>query len=216
VTRFALALVLLLGCRGAGAGPGAALDAYGAALRAGNYEAAYGMMSEGFRAKYSRDEFVRMMKESGSEAGETAARIAKGHKAIEVTAEFSYGFGDTMRLVQEDGAWRIASNPLEFYSQASPRDALRSFVRAYHLKRWDMMLRFVPTKYRERMTVEQMREQFEGAQREQIATMMKMIEANLDAPIAEKGKSEARMAYGERSEVKFTLEDGLWKIQDLD
>jgi hypothetical protein len=216
VTRLVLALVLLLGCGGRGSAPSAALDAYGAALRSRDFAAAYEMMSESFRAKYSKDEFVRMMKDSGRDAGETASRIAKGHKAIEVSAEFSYGYGDTMRLVQEDGVWRIASNPLEFYSQATPRDALRSFVRAYHLKRWDMMLRFVPSKYRERMTVKQMREQFEGPQREQIATMMKMVEANLDAPIAERGKGEARMAYGERAEVKFTLEDGLWKVQDLD
>lgn len=220
MTRTSLILVaLLLGaaaCGGRGGGPAAALDRYGAALRARDFDAAYGMMSDSFRSKYSKDEYVRMMKESGREAGETGARLGRGYQAIEVVAEFSYGYGDTMRLVQEDGAWKIASNPLEFYSQASPRDALRSFVRAYHLKRWAVMLRFVPAKYRDKMTAEQMRLQFEGAEREQIAAMMKMIEANLEAPIAEKGKSEARLAYGEKAEVKFALEDGRWMIQDLD
>jgi hypothetical protein len=213
--RVALVLLVLAGC-GRAASPAGTLDAYGAALRARDYGEAYGMMSEAFRAKYSEDEFVRMMKDSGREAGETASRIAKGHRAIEIRAEFSYGYGDTMRLVQEDGTWRIASNPLEFYSQATPRDALRSFIRAYHLQRWDVMLRFVPTRYKERMTVEQLRTQFAGSQRGEIAAMIKTIEANLDAPITEKGKAEARMAYGERGEVKLTLEDGLWKVQDLD
>jgi hypothetical protein len=215
VSRVVLVLLCLAGC-GRAASPASTLDAYGAALRSRDYAEAYGMMSEEFRAKYSEDEFVRMMKDSGREAGETASRIAKGHKAIEIRAEFSYGYGDTMRLVQEGGTWRIASNPLEFYSQATPRDALRSFIRAYHLQRWDVMLRFVPTRYKERMTVDQLKAQFSGAQRGEIAAMMKTIEANLDAPIAEKGKAEARMAYGERAEVKLTLEDGLWKVLDLD
>lgn len=217
MTRLVVAFAACLaGCAGAAGRPDRALDQYGAALRARDYESAYGMMSESFRSRYSRDEFVRMMKASGREAGETAARLGRGYQAVEIAAEFSYGYGDSIRLVQEDGVWRIASNPLEFYGQASPRDALRSFIRAYHLKRWDVMLRFVPTRYRERMTVAQVKEQFEGGQREQVAAMMKMIEANVDAPIAEKGKAEARMAYGERAEVKFTLEDGRWKIQDLD
>jgi hypothetical protein len=212
----ALALILAVGCGGRGGSPARALDAYGQALREHDFAAAYRMMAESFRSKYSEDEFVRMMKDSGGESGETASRIAKGRKAVEIRADFVYGYGDTMRLVQEDGAWRIATDPLEFYSQATPREAVRSFVRAYRLQRWDVMLRFVPTRYREKMTIDQLRTQFAGAQREQIAAMMKAIESNLDAPITEKGRAEARMAYGERAEVKLTLEDGLWKVQDLD
>lgn len=173
------------------------------------------MMSESFQAKHSREDFVRLMKEHGDEVAETAQKLSTQRKEVEVTAEFVHGLGDSMRLVQEDGEWRVAANPVSFYSQATPRDTLRSFVRAYTLKRWDVMLRFVPTKYRERMTVETMREQFEGAHREEIEGMMNMIRANLDEPIADKG-NEARMTYGERYEVKFVLEEGQWKIQDLD
>jgi hypothetical protein len=120
-----------------------------------------------------------------------------------------------MRLVREDGRWRIASNPIQFYSLATPRDALRSFIRAYRLKRWDVMLQFVPAKYRERMSVEKMREQFDGVRREEIASMMNMLEANIDEPIEDKG-TEARMPYGDRYEVKFVREEGLWRVQDLD
>jgi hypothetical protein len=120
-----------------------------------------------------------------------------------------------MRLVREDGEWRIASNPMAFYSQATPREALRSFVRAYNLERWDVMLRFVPRKYAERMDERKMRDQFQGPHRDRIATMMNMIQANLDEPITERG-NEARMPYGESFEVKFVREDSKWKIQDLD
>ena len=207
--------VMLCGCGSRQSGAVSALHDYSGALRARDFSAAYDMMSESFQAKHSREDFVRMMKESGPEVAQTAQTLSAQNKDVEVTAEFSFGIGDTMRLVQEDGEWRIASNPMQFYSQDTPRDALRSFVRAYTLKRWDMMLRFVPTKYRERMTVEKMREQFAGAHREEIESMMNMIRANLDEPITDKG-NEARMPYGDRFEVKFVLEEGKWKVQDLD
>lgn len=196
-------------------GPTSTLDIYGNALSESNYGRAYEMMSEQFRAKHSRKEFERMMKENRREVDETAARLKKAHRTFDVTAEFRYGLGDTMRLVREDGKWRIASNPIRFYTQTTPRDALRSFVRAYRLKRWDVMLRFVPNSYREKMSIDKMREQFEGMHRDENGSMMNMLEANLDEPIEDKG-NEARMPYGDRYEVKFVREDGLWKIQDLD
>jgi hypothetical protein len=217
--RGLLALVGLgaaaIACGGRQSGPVSTLHSYSAALRARDYSAAYDMMSESFQAKHSREDFIRMMKESEDEAARTAQLLSSQSKEVEISAEFTFGLGDTMRLVQEDGEWRVASNPLEFYSQATPREALRSFVRAYTLKRWDVMLRFVPTKYRERMNIQKMREQFQGGRREEIETMMNMIRANLDEPITDKG-NEARMPYGDRFEVSFVLEEGKWKIQDLD
>ncbi len=211
----ALALVVVSACGSKSAGPTGTLDRYSEALREHKYGAAYEMMSEQFRGKHSRDEFVRMMKENGREVSETAARLKAAKREFEVSAQFRYGLGDSMRLVREDGHWRISSNPIQFYSLATPRDALRSFIRAYRLKRWDVMLQFVPAKYRERMSVEKMREQFDGVRREEIASMMNMLEANIDEPIEDKG-TEARMPYGDRYEVKFVREEGLWRVQDLD
>ena len=204
-----------LGCGPRQQDPVDTLHAYSQALRSDDYEAAYQMMSEEYRGKHSEEDFVRMMKESGKEAAETAHMLSAQKKEVEVTAQFTFGLGDEMRFVQEDGEWRLASNPLGFYSQATPREALRSVLRAHALKRWDVMLRFVPTKYRERMTVEKMKQQFAGEHREEIESMMNLLRANLDEPITDKG-NEARMPYGDRHEVKFVLEEGKWKVQDLD
>jgi hypothetical protein len=215
-------LVLVWGVLAAGAvacrppaGPSRALDAYSHALRGHDYGAAYQMMSAGFRARVSRDEFVRMLRDNPREVSDTATRLDGRHAHLEVAAELAYGLGDTMRLVQEGGAWRIASDPLAFYDQSTPQAALRSFLRAYRLERWDVMLRFLPDKYREHMNAAKMQEQFRGAGHEQTEVMMNMLEANIDQPIVEKG-NEARMAYGERNEVKFVREDGAWKLKDLD
>ena len=212
VGAVALALVA---CGPRSGGPTGTLDRYSQALRDRDFDAAYQLMSSGFRAKVSRDEFARMMRENPKEVQETAQRLGGGRRRLEITAEFEYGLGDSMRMVQESGSWRIASNPLTFYDQTTPRGALRSFVRAYRLERWDVMLRFVPDKYREKMDAAKMRGQFRGSNREQVETMMIMLEANLDAPIIEKGNF-ARMAYGGRYEVKFLREDGAWKLQNLE
>lgn len=209
------ALLALVACGGSKSAATGALDRYGQALRDQDYESAYELMSSSFRAKVSREEFVRMMKDNPSDVRETARRLDKKPQRMEISAEFEYGLGDTMRLVQEGGTWKIASNPLSFYDQSTPRDALRSFLRAYRLERWDVMLRFVPDKYREKMDVEKMKTQFQGPNREQMEVLMNMLEANIDEPIEPKG-NEARMSYGERYEVKFVKEDGAWKIKDLD
>jgi hypothetical protein len=57
--------------------------------------------------------------------------------------------------------------------------------------------------------------QFLGPSKEQVETLMNTLEANIEEPITERGNN-ARMQYGERFEVKFVKEDGVWKLQDLD
>ena len=196
-------------------GPSQTLDNYGRALKNHDYGTAYDLMSSSFRGKVSRDEYVRMMRDNPREVDETADRLRGKHGSLEVSAEFEYGLGDQMRLVQEDGHWKIATNPLGFYDQTTPKSALRSFIRAYRLERWDVMLRFVPNQYREKMDAAKMKAQFTGPSKDQMETLMNTLEANVDEPITERG-NDARMSYGDRYEVKFVKEDGVWKLKDLD
>src|SRR5882762_7754648 len=95
---------------GGGKGPDQTLDHYGSALKNHDYGAAYDMMSSSFRGKVSRDDYVRMMRDNGREVSETADRLRGKKGSMEVSAELEYGLGDTMRLVQEGGQWRIATN----------------------------------------------------------------------------------------------------------
>ena len=212
--RLLVASVAVAACGGQ-TGPRLTLEHYGEALREGNYGRAYGLMSESFRAKYSQAEFVKMMKESSQEVAETAAQLSGATQSFAVSAQFRYGLGDTMRLVMEDGRWVVASNPVEFYGQDTPRQALRSFLRAYRLRRWKIMLRFVPSAYLEHMNVTKLKSQFEGPHRDEMDSLMSTLEAHLDAPIDDRG-NEARMKYGDRYEVKFVREAGIWKIKDFD
>lgn len=207
-------LVLAAACAPA-KGPSSTLDNYGRALKNHDYGGAYELMSSSFRGKVSKEEYTRMMRDNPREVDETADRLRGKHGALEVSAEFEYGLGDQMRLVQEDGHWKIATNPLGFYDQTTPKSALRSFIRAYRLERWDIMLRFVPNQYREKMDVTKMKAQFTGASKDQMEQLMNALEANVDEPIVERG-NDARMMYADSKEVKFVKEDGVWKLKDLD
>ena len=196
-------------------GPSQTLDKYGRSLKNHDFGSAYDLMSSGFRGKVSREDYVRMMRDNPREVDETAERLRGKRGSMEVSAEFEYGLGDTMRLVQEDGRWKISTNPLGFYDQSSPKAALRSFIRAYRLERWDVMLRFVPSTYREKMDAEKMKAQFTGPSREQMENLVNTLEANVDEPIVERG-NDARMSYGDRFTVQFVKEDSAWKLKDLD
>ena len=208
---FCLALVACAPAKG----PSETLDKYGRALKNHDFGAAYDLMSSSFRSKISRDDYIRTMRDNPREVDETADRLRGKHGSMEVSAEFEYGLGDQMRMIQEDGHWKIATNPLGFYDQSTPKAALRSFIRAYRLERWDIMLRFVPNTYRDKMDAAKMKAQFTGPSKEQMETLMNALEANVDEPIEERGNS-ARMAYGDKYEVKFVKEDGVWKLKDLD
>jgi hypothetical protein len=211
----ALCILLLVAACGGGKGPSGTLDRYGRALKNRDYGAAYELMSSSFRGKVSRDDYVRMMRDNPREVDETADRLRGKKGSLEVSAEFEYGLGDRMLLVQEDGEWRIAANPIGFYDQSTPRNALRGFLRAYELERWDVMLRFVPNIYREKMNAEKMKAQFTGPSRDQMENLVNQLKANIDEPIIERG-NDARMTYGDRFTVTFVREDGAWKLKDLD
>jgi len=209
-----IALVLFAGCTPS-QGPSRTLDKSGTALKNHEFGQAYDLMSSSFRSKISREDYVRMMRDNPREVDETADRLRGKHGSLEVSAEFEYGLGDQMRMVQEGGQWRIASNPLDFYDQTSPKAALRSFIRAFRLERWDVMLRFVPNQYREKMDAEKLKGQLCGPSKGKVETLTNTPRANVDGPITERG-NDARMSYGDRFEVKFTREDGVWKLKDLD
>lgn len=208
-------LLSAVGCGGSRTAPGSALDRYASALRGKNYDDAYALMSSEYRSRVAKDEFVRLLRDNPREVADTADQLGSRKRRLVVTADLSYGLGDSLHLVEEGGAWRIADNPLAFYDQSTPGNALRSFVRAYRLERWDVMLRFVPKAYAELMDADKMRNQFAGERKDQLAQLMNALEANLDEQIEEQGPAEARMRYGAGMQVTFVREDGRWRLKDL-
>jgi hypothetical protein len=193
--------------------PLGAVDAYVAALEVGDYDKAYDLMSDAYKRDHTREEFIRTLRQSPSDVRETAKKLKTGRRQVSVSAVYVYDdLRDEMRLVQEDGSWKIASDPLDFYPQDSPRACLRSFLRAVELERWDVVVRIVPKDYA--MTEEQVKAQFEGEKKQEIADLIARLRGAVDNPIQVEG-DQARLQYGDRSEVVFKKEDGLWKIEDF-
>lgn len=55
---------------------------------------------------------------------------------------------DVVEVIWTDGGWRFASDPTVYFGQATPREALRSLVRASREGRWDVMIDLAPRRYR--------------------------------------------------------------------
>lgn len=191
------------------------LAAYSRALSAGRHDEAYRLMSEEFRRQVTLEEFRRAMRDNPAEVRETVAALSRASDEATITARVRYGMGDELSLVIERGAWRIDSPILEFYSQRTPRDALRSFVRAMEHQRFEVVLLFVPAEYRRTMTVQQVRAMFEGEPRTRTLALVQNLRAHLDEPIEVTG-DRASMQYAEGYTVLFVREDGLWRIEDPD
>ncbi|MCC7537388.1 MAG: hypothetical protein IT379_14290, partial [Deltaproteobacteria bacterium] len=132
-----------------------------------------------------------------------------------ITALVPHGADEPLRLIEEDGSWRVDDPVVDFYRQDSPRAALRSFVEALSRRRYDVVLRFVPNADREGMNAETIRRWMEGEEREDVERLMTNLRAHLDDPIEVVG-DRATMHYAERFAVQFVREDGVWRIEDPD
>lgn len=211
------ACVASIGCGGIapGATPESALDAFARALREGRTREAYGLMSQGYRRRVSREDFEQRIERDRAEVRQTAATLSERRGPAEQEAVVEYGQGETLRLVRERGEWRVATDVVDFYSQRTPRVALRSFVRAMERRRYDVVLRLVPQRDREGTTVEGMARAWEGDGREEVERLLANLRQALDNPIEEVG-DRATMSYGERFRVQFVREDGVWLIDDPD
>lgn len=58
------------------------------------------------------------------------------------------GNDEVIEAVWTDKGWRFASDPTVYFGQSTPREALRSLVRASREQRWDVMLNLAPRRYR--------------------------------------------------------------------
>lgn len=203
------------GCPQRAATPKTTLKAYIKALEAGDYGRAYDLMSKSFRKEYDRDEFVAHHKRNRGDVKKNVSELKKGPSKLVVKAQFKYGEGNLLRLVREGGAWKLALDPVSFYSQRTPAEALRSFVRAMERRRYKLLLRFVPNQWRKVMSVADTQRLFGKDQIEATNQLIRNLKANLGNKIDVKG-DEAHMLYGDSYKVEFKREDGVWKIVDAD
>lgn len=134
------------GC-GSGAvqqGPSDTLRAYARALEQGRVDEAYRLLSEEARRSMSLEAFRRAVRDNPQDVLEIARSIARPASDPVVTATVTLPSGEEILLVYESGQWRIDAAAVDLYGQATPRQALLGFLRAYERKRYDVILKYVP------------------------------------------------------------------------
>jgi hypothetical protein len=217
----ALAMVaagaLALGCAHRSEAPADTLSAFGAAIERKDYGAAYALTSSDFRKRVPFDAFRAELEAGGPDAQALGKRLREsaGHAPLRV--EVDVDLGEKLPLVYDDGRWRVDGQPFELWSQKTPRAALRSFIRALDRRRYDVALRLVPNRYRSTLSIEKLRDYWEGERKNENAQLLGRLRAAVagNAAIVEVG-DEAHMPYGDKYEVRFVREDGAWKIEDPD
>lgn len=210
------ALALLIAACGSGAGSGrspeAAIQNYAAALKSGDARAAYASLSVEAQRRVPFARFEAMMRENPEQVAALAKRLNQTPERLTVTATFGGNTGEALDLVLEDGAWKANLSAIDLYSQASPVAAVASFVRAFELGRYDVLLRFVPDSEKVGLTAEQLKSAWEGPQKQEMLDLVQALEAALPTARAEQYGDKATLAYGSGGTVELLEEGGLWKI----
>ncbi len=226
-----LLLLALVSCQATAPGPVDTVAAYASALREGRHADAWRMLSATARASLSFEAFERAARERPEELRDAIGAYDRVDTQVPVATQLELASGDRVRLLYEDGAWRIDPSALEFYGQHTPRQALQSFVRAVEASRWDVLLRLAPRAVAEQLRAgtaadggapqpaeEVLRAQWTGDGAEGDRAMLRLLQEALDRgrPIELAG-DRATMTYGVTQHVaRLVREEGLWRVEDLD
>ncbi len=152
---------------------------------------------------------------AGEEPAALGRRLAAEAPAVAPRVAVMLALGEEVPLVLEGGRWRIDGPVGEAWGQGTPRAAVRTFVRAAEARRYDVLLRLVPDRYRAGLTADGLRAFWEGARKDEHRALLARLRAASGAPIAESG-DEARLAVAPDREVLLVREAGRWKILDPD
>lgn len=184
-----------------------------AALRRGDAPAAYALMSSRYRERVPLEELERLMREQPAEIAATADALERP-LAVEEEARAHLASGEDVLLEHGDGGWRVVTNVADFYARGTPRETIRSFVRAIEHRRYDVVLALLPPGERERLTEEGLREQWEGPAREEVERLVSALRGGLETSPIEQSGDRAVMPYGDRFRVVLVREAGQWCIED--
>ncbi len=196
-------------------GPRETLSGYAEALEQGRVKEAYALLSDEAKKALPYAAFERMVRENGDEMRSLAQALGRPSSPPEVTATVTTEGGRTLTLVYQDGKWRVDGAALDLYGQSTPESAVRSFLRAYRNRRFDVLVRFVPSSEAEGLDAAKLRKAWEGEQKAEMDRLTGALEAGLGTARFERVGNRATMSYAAGGTVELVEEAGRWKIEDL-
>jgi hypothetical protein len=209
------ALAVGSGCAHRAEEPAATVAAFGAALARGDLGGAYRLTSTDFQHRVPFDAFAARFAAAGAEPGALGQRLVAEAPRMRPRVELTLALGERVPLVLEAGRWRIDAPVYEPWGQATPRAAILTFVRALDARRYDVLLRLVPDRYRPGLSVDRLRTFWEGEHKDAHRALLERVRAGVGAPIVETG-DEARLELLPDRQVRLVREGGQWKIEDPD
>jgi hypothetical protein len=214
----ALGLMVALGltaCAHRPEEPSATMASFGAALARGDLRGAYQLTSVAFQRRMPYEAFAAVLTAAGTEPAALGQRLVAEAGAIAPRVAVTLELGEEVPLVLEGGRWRIDGPVYEAWGQATPRAAIRTFIRALDAHRYDVVLRLVPDRYRAGLSADRLRAFWEGEHREEHRALLARVRAAAQGPITETG-DEARLSVAPDRVVRLVREAGQWRIEDPD
>ncbi len=196
-------------------GPAETLRDYAEALDQGRVEDAYAMLSDEAKREMSLDAFRRMVRENPAEMTEVAGALRRPGSAPVVTATIDTPDGDSLLLRYETGRWRVDASAIDLYSQATPRQAVTSFIRAFERGRYDVLMRFVPDAKKPGLDAAKLKSSWEGSQKQEMQRLIPAVKSALPTATFEEVGDRATMPFGAVGTVQLVQEHGVWKIEDF-
>lgn len=200
------------GCRArAPRSPEDAVQAFAGALAAGRLERAYELLSPTQRDTLTLADFKKKIHDNPDESKALSQALTQ---VRQVRLQALVQLADGRRLLlTRDGNKFVIDEPLaEFYSLASPRAALRSFVAAIEANRWDVLLALMPAADRAGLDAAAL-ERSLAPRVEELTRLAALLSTALDAPIEIVGE-RATLTYGEGFSMRFVRESEGWKVED--
>jgi hypothetical protein len=122
---------------------------------------------------------------------------------------------DPAEVVWTDDGWRFASDPTDFYAQGTPREALRSLVRASRSQRWDRLIDLAPRRYRIGLSPQDLQRAWtEGEHAQELRAARDRLAEHLDDPIRADAH-EAVLELGGGRAARLEREGDRWVVVDF-
>lgn len=122
---------------------------------------------------------------------------------------------EVIEVVWTDKGWRFASDPTVYFGQSTPREALRSLVRASREGRWDVMLDLAPRRYRIGLSEEDLERAWtEGPQAEALQQARDRLADRLSGTIRADAH-QAILDLGDGDYARLEREKDRWVVVDF-
>jgi hypothetical protein len=125
------------------------------------------------------------------------------------------GNDEVIEAVWTDKGWRFASDPTVYFGQSTPREALRSLVRASREQRWDVMLDLAPRRYRMGLSEEDLAEAWtDGPQAQALQDARDRLARRLAGTIRADAH-QAILDLGDGEFARLEREKDRWVVVDF-